>query len=80
MDSTRRTQLIKRRAVAKASMTRLQNFIELADHKINEIQVRFNKLSDIFNIYGSPQEELECLDEAHYTLERGGFESHFYQV
>ena len=68
MDPTRCVQLIKRRAVAKASLTRLQNFIEEGDQKINEIQVRFNKLPDIFNKYESAQDELECLDETDYTL------------
>ena len=64
VDPARRVQLIKRRAVAKASLTRLQNFIEAGDQKINAIQVGFNKLSDIFNKYDSAQDELECLDEA----------------
>jgi len=40
MDSTRRTQLIKRRAVAKTSLTRMQNFLESGDLKVNEIKVR----------------------------------------
>ena len=47
MDSTRRTQLIKQRAVARGMLSRIQNFIEVVDHKINEIQVRFNKLPGI---------------------------------
>ena len=68
MDSTLRQQLIKRRAIAKASLTRMQNFIEAVDLKVNEIRVRFNKLPDIFNKYESAQDELECLDEADYSL------------
>ena len=35
MDPTRRIQLIKRRAVAKASLIRLQNFLEAGDLKVN---------------------------------------------
>ena len=80
VDPARRVQLIKRRAVAKASLTRLQNFIEAGDQKINAIQVGFNKLSDIFNKYDSAQDELECLDEPDYTLDREEFENQYYQV
>ena len=50
-NSTRRTQLIRQRAIAKASLTRMLTFIETGDQKLNEIQVRFNKLPDIFTIY-----------------------------
>jgi hypothetical protein len=34
MDPARRAQVIKRRAIAKASLTRMQNFIEADDRKI----------------------------------------------
>ena len=57
MDPTRRVQLIKRPAVAKASLTRLQSFIEEGEQKLHEIQVRFNKLQDIFTKYESAQDE-----------------------
>ena len=46
MDTTKRTQLIKQRAVARGMLKQIQNFIEVGDYKINEIQVRFNKLRD----------------------------------
>jgi len=75
MDPTRRVQLIKRRAVDKASLTRLQYFTEIGDQKINDIQERFNKLPEIFNKYESAQDELECLDEADYTLDGEEFET-----
>jgi len=51
MASTRRTQLIRRRAVAKASLTRMQNFLESGDLKVNEIKVMFDELPGIFNEY-----------------------------
>jgi len=63
MDSTRITQLIKQRAVARGMLSRIQNFIEVVDHKINEIQMRFNKLRDIFNRYDTVQSELEMSDD-----------------
>jgi len=55
MDAARRQQLIKQRAVAREMLSRIQNFNEVGDHKINEIQMRFNKLPDIFNRYDTAQ-------------------------
>jgi hypothetical protein len=49
MDAARRQQLIKRGAFAKASLTRMQNFLESGDFKVNEIKVRLDKLSSILN-------------------------------
>ena len=49
MDAARCQQLIKRRAVAKASLSRMQNFRESGELKINEIKVRLDKLSSILN-------------------------------
>jgi len=59
MNPARRVFLIKLRAVAKASLTRLQNFIKTGDRKINDIPVRINKLPYIFNKYKSAHDELE---------------------
>ena len=80
MDPTRRVQLMKRCAVAKASLTRLQNFLEAGDLKVNEIKVRLDKLPSILNKYESAQDELESLDEADYALDREEFENQYYQV
>ena len=63
MDSTRRTQLIKQRSVARGMKSRTQIFIETGDLKIHEIQVRFNKLPDIFTRYDRAQSELELSDD-----------------
>jgi len=56
MDSARPVQLNKRRAVAESSLTRLQNFFEADNQKLNEIQLRFKKLPDTFNKYDSVQD------------------------
>ena len=80
MDSIRRVQLIMRRTVAKAFIIRLQNFLEAGDLKFNEIKVRLDKLPSILNKYESAQDELECLDEADYSLDREEFENNYYQV
>ena len=64
MDTTRRTQLIKRRRVAKASLTRMQTFIDSGDLKVNELKVRLDKLPSILSKYESAQDELECLEKS----------------
>jgi len=61
-------------------LTRIQHFIEAGEHKINEIQVRFNKLSDIFNRYDTAQSELELLDESDHLGDREVFENQYYEV
>jgi len=58
-----RQQLIKQRSVARGMLSHIQNFIEVGDQKINEIQVRSNKLTDIFNRYDAAQSELEISDD-----------------
>ena len=67
MDAARRQQLIKRRAVAKASLTRMQNFLESGDLKVNEFKVRFDELPGIFNKCDTAQDELELHDDADHS-------------
>ena len=80
MDPTRHIQLIKRRAVAKAFFTRLQNFLEAGDLNVNETKAKLDKVPSILNKYESAQDELECLDEADYSLDGEEFENQYYQV
>ena len=80
MDITRRTQLIKQRSVARGMLSRIQNFIEADDQKINDIEVRCNKLPDIFNRYDIAQSELELSDDTDHTGDRELFENQYYQV
>jgi hypothetical protein len=79
MESTLRQQLVKRRTVAKASLTRLQSFIEAGGSKVNEIKVSLDKLPSILNKFESAQDDLKCLDETDYTLYREEFENQYYQ-
>jgi len=53
----------------------LQIFLEAGDLKFNEFKVRLNKLPSILNKYESAQDELECLDETDYSLDREEFEN-----
>ena len=80
MDSERRQHLLRQRTVARGMLTRIQHFIEAGEHKINEIQVRFNKLSDIFNRYDTAQSELELLDDSDHLGDREVFENQYYEV
>jgi len=79
MDPTRLTQLIKQRSVARGMLSRNQNFIEAGDQQINDIQVRCNKLPDIFNRYDIAQCELELSDDSDHTGDRELFENQYYQ-
>jgi len=56
----------------------MQTFIDSGDLKVNEIKVRLDKLSSILSKYESAQDELECLDEADYCLDREEFENQYF--
>jgi len=73
MDSTRRTQLIKRRAVIKATLTHMQTFTESGDIKLNEIKVRSDELPNIFNKFDTVQDELELSDDTDHSGDRESF-------
>jgi hypothetical protein len=67
MESTLCQQLIKQRAVARGMLSRIQNFIEAGDQKLNDIQVRSNKLPYIFNRYDTAQSELKLSDDIDHS-------------
>ena len=75
MDTTRRTQLIKQWNVARGMLSRIHNFNEAGDKKINDIQVGCNKLPDIFNRFDIAQSELELSDDTDHTGDRELFEN-----
>jgi hypothetical protein len=78
MDSTRRAQIINEQSVLTGMLSRIQNFIEVGDQKINEIQVRFNKLVDIFKRYDIAHSELEISADTDHTGDRELFEFQYY--
>jgi hypothetical protein len=80
MDATRSQQLIRQRAVAKACLSLMKTFIESDDHKVNEIQLRFDDLPDIFNRCDTAQNELELLDVTDHSADRELFETQYYEV
>jgi hypothetical protein len=73
MDAAIRKKLIKQRGVTKASLTRMQNFIETGDRKLNDIQVRFEELPRILDKFETAQNELECIDDTDYSGDREAF-------
>jgi hypothetical protein len=80
MDPIRRTQIIRQRAVAKASLTPMQTFIDTGDCKVNETQVRCDDLPVIFNKFDSAQGELELFDDMDHSGDQELFENQYYQV
>jgi hypothetical protein len=80
MDATRRQQLSRQKTVARGMLTHIQHFIEAGEHKIHEIQVRFDKLLDIFNRYDTAQSELELSDDTDHSGDRELFENQYYEV
>jgi hypothetical protein len=45
----------------------MQTYFETGDHKLNEIQVRFDDLPAIFNRFYIAQSELELSDDADHS-------------
>jgi len=80
IDAARCQRLTKQKTMAQGMLTRIQHFIEAGEHKINEIQVRFDKLSDIFNRYDTAQSELELSDDTDHSGDRELFENQYYVV
>jgi hypothetical protein len=80
MDAQLRQQLTKRRAVAKASLTRMQTFIESGDLKIHNIKVRFEELPRIFNKFDTAQDELELGDDMDHSSDREAFERQYFEI
>ena len=61
MDEERRKQLIRQRAAAKASLTRLQKYIDSGERKVNQLQIRYDELPVIASKFEVVQSELETL-------------------
>ena len=80
MDSHQRSRLIRQRAVAKAALTRMQNYIDADERKLHELQVRYDDLANIFNKFEFAQNELELSDEDDHSEDREVFEHQYYQV
>jgi hypothetical protein len=80
MDTDQRRRLIRQRAVAKPSLTRLQKFVETGDRKVVERQVRNEELPNIFNKFEIAQTELETTDDGDHSKGREQYEEQYYQV
>jgi len=80
MDSAHRKKLVRQRTAAKSSLTRLQNFIEVSEGKLHDLQVRYEELPNIFCKFETAQNELEITDESDYSLDRESFEQQYFQV
>ena len=80
MDAFKRQQLVTQRAVAKGRLTRMQAFIETGDRKLNEMQVRSEKLSNIYNKFETVQSEQELFGDVDLSADRLQFEDQYFAV
>jgi hypothetical protein len=58
----------------------MQTFIETGDCKLNDIQVRFVELPNIFNKFETAQSELELSDDTDHSVDRQQFEDQHFEV
>jgi len=58
----------------------MQSFIDIGERKINDIQVRFDELPNLYNKFETAQCELELSDDTDYSLYRQQFEDQYFRV
>jgi hypothetical protein len=58
----------------------MRTFITTGDRKLNEIQVRFDELPNIYNKFETAQIELELSDDTDYSADRQQFEDQYFEV
>jgi len=58
----------------------MQTFIEVGECKVNETQVRYDDLQNIFDRFDTAQIELEVSDSKDHTADREAIEKQFYEV
>jgi len=80
MDALKRQQLVRQRSVAKGSLTRMQTFIETGDRILNDMQVRFEELSNIYNKIETAQNELQLFDDVDHSADRLQIENQYFAV
>ena len=80
MDVQQRTKLVRQRAAAMSSLTRIQTYIYAGERKMNDLQARYENLPSIFNKFESAQNELEQSDDFDHSGERERFEEQYYQI
>ena len=80
MDAEQCKKLVRQRAVAKSSLTCLQNFIETGERKLHDLRVRYEELPNILCKVETAQNELETTDDVDYSLDRESFERQYFQV
>jgi hypothetical protein len=80
MEDEQRTRLVRQRAVAKASLTRMQRYLETGEHKLNQLQVRYEELPNILSKFEAVQTELESSEDFDHSADREVFEEQYYYV
>jgi hypothetical protein len=80
MEELQRKRLIRQRAIAKRSLTRLQTYITTGERKIHDLRVRYEELPDILTKFEAAQTQLELEDDADHFPDRESFKEQYFQV
>ena len=58
----------------------MQTFIETGDRKLNDIQITFVELPNIYNKFETAQSESEFSDDIDYSIDRQQFVDQYFEV
>jgi len=58
----------------------MQTFKETGDRKLNDIQVMFDELPNIYNKFETALRKLELSDDTDYSVDRQQFEHQYFLV
>jgi Protein of unknown function (DUF1759)/Putative peptidase (DUF1758) len=82
MDATHKRLLIKKRGLAKSTVSRIANYVERYDTSsdINLIRSRLDQVLNVWEEYNQSQYELEINDEEDHAPDREAFEEAYHAV
>jgi len=58
----------------------MQTFIETGDTKLNDIQIRFDELINIYNMFETAQSVVELSDDTDCSVDRQQCEDEYFQI
>jgi hypothetical protein len=58
----------------------MQNYISVGERKLNDLQVRYDEMPNIFNKFEAAQGELELSDNFDHSADRESFEEQYFEL